>query len=271
MAERSRPLHDRWAGHSSGDVTASASDCDGHQENEHQKQHPYRRGWIPHGDLHGHCFLRDVDLNRHKYAVRDVTGSQKEQGTFEQFRCVNKVRPMTFTAWTDLVARAKAGDRSAFDQLIGPLVDQGFRLACGMLHDRLAAEDAVQEAAVRAWRKLGNLRPGTEMRPWFLGIVANQCRTMARGRWWSVLRAGTMTVPTAVSFEESVVRAEDLRAALRRLAPEHREVLVLHYYLDLPLDEVAAIAGIPIGTVKSRINRGIASMRPFVQLMEALV
>jgi RNA polymerase sigma-70 factor (ECF subfamily) len=52
------------------------------------------------------------------------------------------------------------------------------------------------------------------------------------------------------------------------LAPEHREVLVLHYYLDLPLNEIAAIAGVPIGTVKSRINRGIAAMRPFVRPVE---
>jgi RNA polymerase sigma factor (sigma-70 family) len=174
---------------------------------------------------------------------------------------------MTSTADPDLVTRAKKGDRPAFDELIGPLVDQGFRLAYGMLHDREAAEDAVQEAAVRSWRKLSNLRPGSEMRPWFLGIVANQCRTTLRGRWWSVLRIEPQA-GSAAGFEDQIVRGADLRAALRRLAPEHREVLVLHYYLDLPLDEIAAIAGVPIGTVKSRINRGLAAMRPFFRPME---
>ena len=169
----------------------------------------------------------------------------------------------------DLIKRATTGDRSAFDQLVGPLVDQGFRLAYGMLHDREAAEDAVQEAAVRSWRKLGNLRPGTEMRPWFLAIVANQCRTTARGRWWSVLRLEPPVGSAAAGFEDQYVRGADVRAALLKLAPEHREVLVLHYYLDLPLNEVAAIAGIPIGTVKSRINRGISAMRPFFEPMEA--
>lgn len=177
---------------------------------------------------------------------------------------------MTSTAAADLVTKAKDGDRSAFDQLIGPLVDQGFRLAYGMLHDREAAEDAVQEAAVRSWRKLGNLRPGTEMRPWFLAIVANQCRTTARGRWWSVLRLDSPGSSAGAGFEDRIVRGADLRAALRKLAPEHREVLVLHYYLDLPLHEIAAIAGIPVGTVKSRINRGIAAMRPFFPPVEAL-
>ena len=178
---------------------------------------------------------------------------------------------MTLTATADLVARAKGGDRQAFDQLVGPLVDQAFRLAYGMLHDRQAAEDAVQEAAVRAWRKLNNLRPGTEMRPWFLAIVANQCRTIARGRWWSVLRIDLSLGLGGSDFDEEYVRGADIRAALLRLSAAHREVLVLHYYLDLPLDEIATIVCIPIGTVKSRINRGIAAMRPFFEPMEALI
>ena len=167
--------------------------------------------------------------------------------------------------------RAKGGDRFAFDQLLGPLIVPAWRLAYGMLHDRHAAEDAVQEGAHRAWRKLGNLRPGTELRPWFFGIVANQCRTTARGRWWSVLRVDFPAGSSAGDFEEELVRGADVRAALRRLSPDHREVLVLHYYMDLPLDEVAAALGIPIGTVKSRINRAIAAMRPFFEPVEAVV
>src|SRR6202049_3056032 len=118
----------------------------------------------------------------------------------------------------DPVSRAKAGDRAAFDELVGPLVDQGFRLAFWMLHDREAAEDAVQEATVRSWRKLGNLRPGAEMRPWFLAIVANQCRTVARGRWWSVTHLGGTVRTGGTEFENGIVRGADLRAALRKLA-----------------------------------------------------
>jgi RNA polymerase sigma-70 factor (ECF subfamily) len=177
---------------------------------------------------------------------------------------------MTETATGELVSRAKNGDRDAFDQLLGPLVSKAFRLAYGMLHDSQAAEDAVQEAAIRAWRKLDHLRPGTEMRPWFLGIVANQCRTIARGRWWSVLPLNEQLGGTGRGHEDEVVRSAAVREAIRRLSPEHREVLVLHYYLDLPLDEVAAVAGIPVGTAKSRINRGIAAMRPFFELAEAV-
>lgn len=170
----------------------------------------------------------------------------------------------------DLVRRAKAGDRLAFDELVGPLVEHAFRLAYGMLHDRTAAEDAVQEAALRAWRKLGNLRPDADIRPWFLAIVANQCRTVTRGRWWSVIRSDLPVGPAANEFEDRIVRGADLRSALRKLAPENREALVLRYYLDLPLDEVAAITGVPIGTVKSRINRGLSAMRPHFETTEAL-
>ncbi len=177
---------------------------------------------------------------------------------------------MTGTAERDLVSSAKAGDRRAFDELVGPLVDQAFRLAFGMLHDREAAEDAVQEAAVRSWRKLGNLRIGTPMRPWFLAIVANQCRTVARGRWWSVLRLEDNASPDAARFEDRIVRGADLRAALRKLALDQREALVLRYYLDLPLEEVASITGVPLGTVKSRLNRGLAAMRPHFEPVEVV-
>jgi RNA polymerase sigma factor (sigma-70 family) len=170
----------------------------------------------------------------------------------------------------ELVKRAKAGDRSAFDELVGPLVGQAFRLAFGMLHDRASAEDAVQEAAVRAWRKLSNLRPGSPLRPWFLAIVANQCRSAMRARWWSVVRLDNIERPESAGFEDRIVRGADLRAALRRLATDQREVLVLRYYLDLPLEEVASITGVPVGTVKSRINRGLAAMRPHFQPVEAL-
>jgi RNA polymerase sigma-70 factor (ECF subfamily) len=177
---------------------------------------------------------------------------------------------MSTTTGDDLVSRAKAGDRTAFDEVVGPLIDQGFRLAFGMLHDRETAEDCVQEATVRSWRKLGNLRPGAEMRPWYLAIVANQCRTVARGRWWSVLRLEGTAGEAGSEFEDRIVRGAEVRAALRKLALDQREALVLRYYLDLSLEEVAAITSVPVGTVKSRINRGLAAMRPYFDAVEAL-
>jgi RNA polymerase sigma factor (sigma-70 family) len=178
---------------------------------------------------------------------------------------------MNGIAEADLVRRAKAGDRIAFDQLIGPLIERAFRLAFGMLHDREAAEDAVQEAAVRAWMKIGNLRPGTELQPWFLAIVGNQCRTHARGRWWSVERLEEVGRGSGAGFEDRIARGADLRAALRRLSVDQREALILRYYLDLTVEEVAAVTGVPVGTVKSRVHRGLAALRPYFGATEALI
>src|SRR6202165_6205820 len=87
-----------------------------------------------------------------------------------------------------LIQAAKHGDEEAFEVLLKPLLEPGYRLAGGMLQDHQAAQDAVQEAAVRAWRKLRQLRDGSDMRPWFLGIVANECRSVRRSRWWSVMK-----------------------------------------------------------------------------------
>lgn len=81
-----------------------------------------------------------------------------------------------------LVQAAKQGDQVAFMSLLEPLLEPGYQLACGMLQDHQAAEDAVQEAAFKSWRKLGQLREGREPRPWFLGIVANEFRTVRRSR-----------------------------------------------------------------------------------------
>src|ERR1051326_9386866 len=88
-----------------------------------------------------------------------------------------------------LMDSAVAGDAASFSLLIEPLLDPAYRLAAVMLADRTAAEDAVQEAAVKAWRKLRQFRgDASALRPWFLSIVANECRMLRRGRWWSVLK-----------------------------------------------------------------------------------
>src|SRR6266568_1860341 len=83
----------------------------------------------------------------------------------------------------DLVRQAQAGDDGAFAALLRPVVPAAYRLAGAMLHDPHAAEDIVQDASLKAWRKLDQLKAGREMQPWFLGIVANECRSLRRSRW----------------------------------------------------------------------------------------
>lgn len=160
-----------------------------------------------------------------------------------------------------LIERARCGDQAAFQALLGPLIDPGYQLAFAMLRQREAAEDAVQEAIIRAWRKFGQLRDGTtSLRPWFLAIVANECRTVRRGRWWAVIRLADV-VPSAAVWPEDRSAAADLRRSLARLPHHDRLLLHLHYWLDLPLEEVAAVLGTTPGAAKARRRRLLRRLR----------
>lgn len=166
-----------------------------------------------------------------------------------------------------LVERSLAGDRSAFEDLIAPLVEPGYRLACGMLLDRDEAEDAVQEATLKAWLKLGTFRTGADPQPWFLTIVANHCRDLRRSRWWSVLR-GVDTERTGVAPAADLAAGMDLRRALARLPVSERALLVLHYYFDLPLEDVARVLEISPAAAKSRLYRLLRRLRGDLEVLE---
>jgi RNA polymerase sigma factor (sigma-70 family) len=158
------------------------------------------------------------------------------------------------------IAAAKQGDDAAFEALLEPLLGQAYRLACGMLHDPQAAEDAVQEAAFKSWRKLSQLREGSDMRPWFLGIVANECRSAKRSRWWSVIRSDPPE-PASESPDDAVVEGVELRRALRAMEPAKRLVLVLYWYLDLSVEEIAGIIGTTADGAESRLRRATAELK----------
>ena len=170
------------------------------------------------------------------------------------------VSPVSADQAATLATAAKAGNDLAFRGLLELVLEPGYRLACGMLHDPHAAEDAVQEAALKAWRKVGQLREGQALRAWFLSIVANECRDVQRSRWWSVLK-GAEAREIEESSPDSVVRGMELRRALRGLDREKRLVVVLHWYLDLPLEEIAVITGASVHAVESRLYRGVRELR----------
>src|SRR5438067_2146395 len=164
-----------------------------------------------------------------------------------------------------ILARAAQGDLDSFSQLIDPLLDPAYRLAAVMLGDRSAAEDAVQEASIKAWRKLRQLRGDAHsLRAWFLSIVANECRMARRTRWFSVIKLAELPAQAPEGRESS----SDLHRALMRLAPDERLPLVLHFYLDLPLDEVARTLRVSPSAAKSRIYRAAKRLRADLTMEE---
>jgi len=167
---------------------------------------------------------------------------------------------------SELIEAAQAGDRSAFAELLRPVYHTALRLACALLQDADEAEDAVQEAAFTAWRKIRNLREGSSLRPWLLGIVANQCRAVKRNKWWSVSRA---EVPEAEAPPTDLASSIDLRRALRRISYDERLILVLRYYLDMPYEEIAATLGISTKAARTRVERAIHRLRPIMQVQGA--
>src|SRR6202140_2652200 len=127
-----------------------------------------------------------------------------------------------------MIARAAQGDAQAFATLIDPLLNPAYRLPAVMLADRSAAEDAVQEASIKAWRKLGQLRGDAgSLRSWFLSIVANECRMVRRQRWWSVQKVAEV-VPLPGVRDSFSGASTDLKSALLRLSPDERLALVLY-------------------------------------------
>jgi RNA polymerase sigma-70 factor (ECF subfamily) len=161
------------------------------------------------------------------------------------------------------MSRANTGVAD-FDSVIGPHLEAGYRTALAILGNPDEAQDALQESALKAWRKLHQLREGSPARPWFLAIVANQCRSERRRHWWSVIR-----VPHLESVEQrsdEIAQSLDIGRALSQLPPDDRLALFLYFYLDLPMEEVGAVLGLSAGGAKTRVYRAAKKLRPGLEM-----
>jgi len=162
-----------------------------------------------------------------------------------------------------LVERARGGDHDAFASLTGLSVARLDAAARLILRDPDLARDAVQDGYLRAWKSLPSLRDPDRWDAWVRSLVVRSCFDMLRHR-----RRRPLEVELLASHDASigdltgVIDDRDLLdGALRRLSAEQRAVIVLHYYLGLPLPDVATALGIPTGTAKSRLHRSLALMR----------
>ena len=168
----------------------------------------------------------------------------------------------------ELARRARGGDSRAFEQLIEPHKEIAFRVAYLITRNASDAEDATQEALLKAWRAIDRFRVGSPIRPWLLRIAANEARNARRsgGRRERLSRraAATSSGEAAPSPEESALardRQDRLMDALEQLSDHFRLVVECRYLLELTEEETAAALAVRRGTVKSRTARALVQLR----------
>ncbi len=162
----------------------------------------------------------------------------------------------------ETVERAMGGDHAAFAELARRSIDRLYATARLITREDALAQDAVQEALVSAWRHIGSLRDPDRFEAWIYRLLVNSCRRELRRGHRQITE---IQMPDSVGHEpdpgELVADTDQLERGFRRLDPDQRAVMVLHYYLGHPLTEIAEILDLPPGTVKSRLHRATRSMR----------
>jgi RNA polymerase sigma-70 factor (ECF subfamily) len=162
----------------------------------------------------------------------------------------------------DLVEAARRGDHDAFEVLATSAGDRLYAVARLILRDAGLAEDAVQEALVRAWQQLPSLRDPDRFDAWLYRLVVNACADQGRQlrRWSQQVRP--LVPDVSISDDTaSVANREQLERGFGRLKPDQRAVVVLHYYSGFSAAEIAKILGIPEGTARSRLHYATEAMR----------
>jgi RNA polymerase sigma-70 factor (ECF subfamily) len=162
-----------------------------------------------------------------------------------------------------LVERAREGDHDAFAELVRAAVARLDVAARLILRDGELARDAVQEALLHAWRDLPNLRDADRFDAWVYRLTVNACLDQARRRRRRPIEVEMTALFTPREPDPAISVADRalVDSVLRRLDERSRAIVVLHYFLGLPLTDVAASLDLPVGTVKSRLHRALAAMR----------
>jgi RNA polymerase sigma-70 factor, ECF subfamily len=163
----------------------------------------------------------------------------------------------------ELIGRAQRGDEEAFASLAVAAGDRLHAVAHRILRDTDLAEDATQQALLAIWRDLPQLRDPARFDAWSYRLLVRACYAEARRarRWAPNLHLLPVDEPVVAEGLSTVVDRDQLERGFRRLSIDHRAVVVLHHYLDLPLDQVAEVIGAPIGTVRSRLHHAMRGLR----------
>jgi RNA polymerase sigma-70 factor, ECF subfamily len=163
----------------------------------------------------------------------------------------------------DLVVRAQRGDKEAYVLVATELADRYLAVARRILRDLDLAEDATQQALLTIWQDLPQLRDPSRFEAWSYRLLVRACYAEGRKqrRWAPNLRLLPADEPVAAESFDAVVDRDQLESGFRRLSIDHRAVVVLHHYLDLPLERVADLLGIPVGTAYSRLHYAMRGLR----------
>ena len=164
---------------------------------------------------------------------------------------------------TDLVVRAQRGDREAYAILASGIADRFLAVARRILRDVDLAEDATQQALLTIWRDLPQLRDPARFEAWSYRLLVRACYAEGKKerRWAPNLRLLPADEPTTAGGFSSVADRDQLERGFRRLSIDHRTVVVMHHYLHLPIERVAELLGIPVGTAHSRLHYAMRGLR----------
>src|SRR5262245_47630425 len=165
----------------------------------------------------------------------------------------------------ELVERAIGGDHDAFSVLVRASLGRLYAVASLILHDGDRAQDAVQDALILAWRGVRGLRDPDAWEPWLHRLTVRACYQLARREQRRIVLElhvePPVDTPDAADMTITHAERDRMQRELGRLAIDQRVVMVLHFYLDLPLTDAADILDIPVGTAKSRLHRGLETLR----------
>lgn len=156
----------------------------------------------------------------------------------------------------NLVMLSQSGDNEAFAQLVRKYTPDAYRTAFMVLRDRNEVEDVVQESFLTCYRKINSFRMESSFKTWLYRIVVNRCydRLRKRNRENEALNKMSLSLDNSCEDINGLESRLDLREVILGLRPEHRLVLTLYYGMDFGVQKVADILGVPVGTVKSRLN-----------------
>lgn len=164
----------------------------------------------------------------------------------------------------ELVEQAQRGDQEAFAALVYLSADRLYGIAYRILRDPSLADDALQNALIDLWDDLPKLRDPDRFEGWtYRMIVRASYREARRNRRWtsSVRRIAVTSDSSGDGALDHIASHDEMEKAFRGLTPEHRAVVVLHYFVGLSLSEIADALGIPAGTAGSRLHYAVRSLR----------